>query len=129
VFIRFAQELASLSTCQRLLVGCVIIPQELTEVLAIGYNGQPASLPNNGCRKSTPGNCGCIHAESNALIRLRDRRNGLILITTHSPCEHCAGLIINSGQINTVIYIQKYRDESGLRLLDYTGIPNILWSF
>lgn len=114
-FVRFAIELGELSTCLRLKVGCVIVPEDFSTILSIGYNGPPAGEPNNSCRGETP--CGCIHAEANALVKMRTTSRGLTLITTKSPCEHCAGLILNSGAVSKVVYVDDYRDSSGLELL------------
>lgn len=116
-FWRLADDLAALSTCRRLSVGCVIVTRDLLEVAAIGYNGQPRQLPNDGCREEEVGSCGCVHAEASALVKLRVREPGLLLLTTASPCETCAGLILNSGRIGTVVYGSRYRDETGLNIL------------
>ena len=40
---------------------------------------------------------------------------------TLSPCEMCAKAIINSG-IKSVIYKDKYRDETGINLLKSVGV-------
>lgn len=116
VFWQFTKSLAKLSNCQRLQVGCIIITLDLSEVLAIGYNGPASGVPNDSCRLKR-GNCGCIHAEANALIKLKARANGLTLITTVCPCEHCAGLIVNSRRIDRIVYGDTYRDSMGLDLL------------
>lgn len=116
VFIRLAADLASLSRCRRLRVGCVIIRPDYSEVLAIGYNGPKAGSDNDSCR-SSEGSCGCVHSEANALVKLRTSETCLMMVTTHSPCEHCAGLIVNSGRIGRVIYDKDYRDDAGVRSL------------
>lgn len=121
VFARFAADLASLSTCRRLRVGCVVATPEFTEVLAVGYNGPPAGLPNDSCR-GAEGACGCAHAEANAMVKLRDRRNGLVLVTTVSPCEACAGLVVNCRSVARVVYLEEYRDPAGLDLLRRAGV-------
>jgi deoxycytidylate deaminase len=112
VFGKFVENLAQLSTCKRLKVGCAIITPNFNEVVAIGYNGPPTRYPNDACR-GEPGNCGCVHAEANALVKLRARSPGLVLWTSYSPCEHCAGLILNAG-VGSVIYMGNYRDPTGL---------------
>lgn len=117
VFFDFTKSLETLSTCKRRQVGCVIVESDLTRVHAIGYNGPPAHVSNDACR-IVEGNCGCIHAEANALIKLNTERNNLILISTSSPCEHCAGLIINNGKISRVLYRDLYRDVIGIRLIE-----------
>ncbi len=127
VFQRFAEGLADLSVCRRLAVGCIIIPSSLTEVLAIGYNGPPARESNDTCR-DIENNCGCVHSEANALIKLHTgEASDLILITTTIPCEHCAGLIINSAKIATVIYQHKYRDFNGYNRLKASNLNVLSW--
>lgn len=116
-----ALDLSNLSRCKRLRVGCVLVPPDMSEVAAIGYNGPPAGEDNDACR-ATAGGCGCIHAEANALVKVRSGPAGLVLVTTDSPCEHCAGLIINSGRVGWVVYTRHYRDSRGLDLLENRGI-------
>lgn len=121
VFRNLARSLADLSRCKRSKIGCVIAPVELTEVLAIGYNGPPSGEDNDSCR-GVEGACGCIHAEANALVKLRGGDSGLLLVTSLSPCEHCAGLIVNSNRVRYVIYEGLYRDSAGLSLLQRRGL-------
>lgn len=118
VFVEFAKGLASLSTCERRRVGCIIT--DLHEVYAIGYNGPPRGLPH-GCQ-GEPGLCGCVHAEANAIAKLSSREPDLWLHSTLSPCVMCAGLIINRGNIKTVTYSEVYRDRAGLLLLESAGL-------
>lgn len=120
-FYSFAASLAGLSTCKRLQVGCLIVPMDLTEVMAIGYNGPPTGISNDACRKQA-GSCGCIHAEANSLVKLRTNETGLVALLTHSPCEHCAGLLLNSRRISNVAYAVEYRDLAGVKLLLDGGI-------
>ena len=52
----------------RFQVGAVIVTEDNTQVLAVGYNGDHRGGPN--CVESTePGQSGFIHAEINALIK------------------------------------------------------------
>ncbi len=125
MFLDFTIGLGQLSTCKRLKVGAIIIPQEMTEVLSIGYNGPPVGKDNMGCREASVGSCGCVHAEANALLKLRGRHYGLVMILTRSPCEHCAGLIINSRCIDAIVYIDEYRDRTGLDLLNSVHITTV----
>jgi deoxycytidylate deaminase len=123
VFCDLAVRLSTLSTCKRLSVGCVILPLDLSSVSAIGYNGVPAGEDNSSC-DGEEGRCPCIHAEANALVKLRDRRDCLLL-TTVSPCLHCAGLIVNSGVVRAVGYLSEYRDLSGLTRLQAAKIVTV----
>lgn len=118
VFVDFAKGLASLSTCQRRQVGCIIT--DLNEVYAIGFNGPPRGMANTCAGPA--GQCGCVHAEANAIAKLSSKEPGLWLHSTLSPCVQCAGLIINRGNIKTVTYSEQYRDHAGLALLMKAGI-------
>lgn len=120
IFTGFAEALASLSTCKRLQVGCVVVPKDFSKVHSIGYNGPPAGVDNDSCN-GAQGGCGCVHAEANALIKLTDVSDAL-LITTRSPCPHCAGLIVNSRKISSVLWLHAYRNPEGLHTLAQAGI-------
>ena len=69
-----------------------------------------------------PGKSGFIHAEINALIKM-DYNNPKpkTLYITLSPCTQCAKAIINGG-IQRVVYLNEYRDKSGIDLLSQNGI-------
>jgi dCMP deaminase len=47
-----------------------------------------------------------------------------MLVTTLAPCLPCSQLIISAG-IERVMYLEEYRDPSGLQLLDKAGV--MLW--
>lgn len=125
---RLASSLAALSTCRRLGVGCVVATPKLERVLAVGYNGPPAGLDNSSC-SGEAGVCGCVHAEANALVKLSgDSGSGLTLHSTHSPCRHCAGLVVNSGRVSRVVYGTEFRDRSGVEVLRATGVECLVLS-
>lgn len=121
LFVKFASDLRQLSTCKRINVGCIVIDDSYSSVLAIGYNGVPSGLDNGLCNSLT-GSCGCIHAEANAIAKLRTERDQLIMITTLSPCALCAGLIINTKQISRVVYLEGYRDTQPITTLKKANI-------
>jgi dCMP deaminase len=65
-----------------------------------------------------------LHAESNAIAKLaksNDSGLGSNLFVTHSPCIHCAKLILQSG-ISHVYYGENYRDDAGITFLKKSGI-------
>jgi dCMP deaminase len=102
-------------------VGCVIVPEDNTGVLALGYNGDHKGGSNER-ESEEPGQSGFIHAEINALIKL-DYNNPKkkIMYVTLSPCIMCSKAIINAG-ITKVVYIEQYRDISGIELLKSQGV-------
>jgi dCMP deaminase len=115
IYMRFAVNLAERSTCTRAKVGAVITSPDFEQVLALGYNGNAKGRPNQ-CDTAEPGACGCIHAESNALIKCGKQRTDKVLFTTHTPCVMCAKMIVNSG-FSKVYYNQIYRRVEGWQIL------------
>jgi dCMP deaminase len=65
-----------------------------------------------------------LHAESNAIAKLAKSSNsglGADLFVTHMPCLDCAKIIYQSG-ISRVWYGENYRDDSGVRFLEKSGV-------
>ena len=123
-FLVVAELQATLATCKRGRTAALIFPSDFSRICSFGYNGQPSG-DYSEC-SGNEGDCGCIHAETNALTKLRTEQSGLILLTLLSPCWYCAGSIRNSAQIGVVIYDKRYRDTRGIDLLEDGGIE--VWS-
>ena len=103
-------------------MGAVIVTDDNTQVLALGYNGDQKGGPN--CRDSLEtGKSGFIHAEVNALIKCdfnNPKKKKMYL--THSPCPVCAKCIVNAG-IEEVLYTQDYKpDMTGVDILIACGV-------
>jgi len=65
-----------------------------------------------------------LHAESNAIAKLAKSTNsglGADLFVTHMPCLDCAKIIYQSG-ISRVWYGANYRDDSGVKFLEKSGV-------
>ena len=121
IWISFAKTISERSYDPRNKVGAVIVTEDNTQVLSIGYNGGWAGGPNE-VESLEPGMSGMIHAEINALIKMNySHHKRKKLYVTLSPCRGCAKAIINGG-INRVIYLDDYRDLSGIELLREAGI-------
>lgn len=116
VFYSFTWQLAELSWCKRAQTAAIIFPENFQEVLAIGYNGPPAGENNDSCT-GEQGDCGCVHAEANAITKLHTSMSNLVMLTRTAPCIHCAGLIVNSQRIKKVIWKDPYRNNRGLSRL------------
>ena len=124
-FIKIGKALESLSTCKRLQVGCIIFPVDCSAIYSIGYNG-PSKLRNNDSCTSEQGNCGCVHAEINALVKFNnDFVKSSLLYTTKSPCIDCARLILNCTSIKGVIWSEEYRSLEGVHQLKDVGLDVI----
>ena len=121
VWIEFAHTIARRSADDKHKVGAVIVTDDNTQVLAVGYNGDHKGGPN--VRESmVQGGSGFIHAEINALIKC-DYNNPKrkIMFLTLSPCKMCAKAIINAG-VSEVVYSEEYIDTSGITLLKNNDI-------
>jgi dCMP deaminase len=121
VWMEFAHIIARRSYDPRYQVGSVVVSEDNTQVLAVGYNGNYRGGPNEA-ESLQPGESGMIHAEINSLLKM-DYNNpkGKTLYVTLSPCRMCAKSIVNAG-IQKVVYDEEYRDTSGLQLLRASGI-------
>jgi deoxycytidylate deaminase len=115
----FMGELAALSTCKRAQQAAIVVAPDFSMPLAIGYNGPPVGTPNDSCTGGE-GTCGCVHAEANAVARLRTP--GGFMVATTMPCLHCAGLMANSRMVRGLVYDRPYRDDRGHAVLTSAGI-------
>ena len=100
---------AKLSTCRRRKTGCVIVSTDFQRVLSIGYNGQPAGAPNDGCTGQM-GQCGCLHAEANAIAKVQAWED-CYLFCVVCPCPTCLELINAHVHIITAYFTEDYRIE------------------
>ena len=122
IWMDFAHTIAQRSPDPKHQVGAVIINNENTQVLSIGYNGDHKGGPN--ARESLlQGRSGFIHAEINALIKCdynnpKDKKMYLTL----SPCTVCAKAIVNAG-IKEVIYCKEYEgSKDSINIMREQGI-------
>ena len=83
---KFVKDIAARSPDPKFQVGAVIVTDDNTQVLALGYNGDQKGGPNK--RESMEhGQSGFIHAEVNALIKMdynNPKKKKMYL--THTPC-------------------------------------------
>jgi dCMP deaminase len=122
IYMDFAAGIARRSTCARAQVGAVLTSSDFRRVFSVGYNGNASGLPN-GCESHEPGQCGCLHAEANAIINCTvSRAEDKILFCTHLPCPMCAKMLINLGGVRTVVYRNDYRVTRGKEFLQKAGI-------
>ena len=121
IWMDFAHTISQRSPDPKHKVGAVIVNDENTQVLSIGYNGDQKGGSNK--RESMEvGSSGFIHAEINALIKC-DYNYGKKkkMYLTLSPCKTCAKAIVNAG-IDEVIYCKTYEESNGLDILKESGI-------
>lgn len=122
IYMDLAHTLAARSTCVRMNVGTVITSTDYRKVLAIGYNGNAAGLPNS-CDRQEAGNCGCLHSEENAVINCDSPRSTeKHVFVTHLPCVACAKRLINLGGVKKIFYRNEYRLTDSIDILKSVGI-------
>ena len=120
IWTNFVHDISKRSVDPKYKVGAVIVTDDNTQVLALGYNGDHKGGSNARDSMET-GKSGFIHAEVNALIKCDfniAKKKKMYL--THSPCAVCAKCIINAG-IDEVIYCKEYEDLTGLNILKNAG--------
>jgi len=92
-FMKIAYAVSERSTCDRALVGCVLVLDK--RILTTGFNGSPAGQPH--CDEEghlmVDGHCvRTIHAETNAIIQAALHgvsTKGATCYVTHLPCINC----------------------------------------
>lgn len=117
-----ARVISQRGTCYRLSVGAIVVEND-RDIVGIGYNGAPAGddhCTGNGCKYFQPTGCQVLHAEANAIRRATYNHYLMLseLFCTHSPCNACVDLILDTPLIRAVYYETEYRDRTSLdRLL------------
>lgn len=127
VFTGFVSDIADLSVSQTLKVGAMAVKADFSKIGSFGYNGSytGASInPSTGGEEESleSGSSGFVHAEMNLIAKFRERDpENYIVLLTHSPCDICMKLIINSG-FRYVFWEKEYRVTSHLSVLEGLGI-------
>lgn len=127
VFTDFVSNIAELSVSQTLKVGAMAVRADLSKIGSFGYNGSyPGAEINNetggeeNCLVS--GSSGFVHAEMNLIAKFREQDpENYIVLLTHSPCDICMKLIVNSG-FRFVFWKEYYRVTEHLKVLDKLGV-------
>jgi dCMP deaminase len=121
-YLRLAQNWAMLSHCTRKKVGAIIVKDRM--IISDGYNGTPSGFSNHCENEEGETHWYVLHAEANAILKVAKSTNntdGSTLYLTHSPCKDCSKLILQSG-IKRVVYMDAYKDVSGLTFLTNAGV-------
>ncbi|MEY5133667.1 MAG: hypothetical protein RLZZ382_203 [Bacteroidota bacterium] len=121
-YLRLAQNWAMLSHCTRKKVGAIIVKDRM--IISDGYNGTPSGFSNRCENEEGETHWYVLHAEANAILKVAKSTNnteGSTLYLTHSPCKDCSKLILQSG-IKRVVYMDAYKDISGLTFLTNAGV-------
>lgn len=121
-YMRMAAEWAKLSHCTRKQVGALIVKEGM--IISDGYNGTPTGFPNDCEDEQGITLWYVLHAEANAIMKVARSTNNAreaTLYLTHSPCKECSKLILQAG-IKRLVYMDAYKDASGLDLLRKGGV-------
>ncbi len=121
-YLRMALEWAKLSYCQRRQVGAIIVKDRM--IISDGYNGTPSGFENICEDEEGYTKWYVLHAEANAILKVAGSTHSCkdaTLYLTMSPCKDCSKLIHQAG-IKRLVYIERYKDDSGLRFLEKAGV-------
>lgn len=117
-----AEEWGQLSHCKRKKVGALIVKDRM--IISDGYNGTPSGFENYCEDEDGYTKWYVLHAEANAILKVAASTQsckGATLYITLSPCQQCSKLIHQAG-IKRVVYLNAYRDDSGLEFLRKAGV-------
>ena len=117
-----AEEWSKLSYCKRRQVGALIVKDKM--IISDGYNGTPSGFENICEDDEGYTKWYVLHAEANAIAKVSgstQSTDGATLYITLSPCKECSKLIHQSG-IKRLVYIEQYKDKSGLDFLNDAGV-------
>ena len=121
-YLRMAIEWSKLSHCERRKVGSLIVKGRM--IISDGYNGTPTGFENYCEDEEGYTKWYVLHAEANAILKVASSNHsceGASLYLTLSPCKDCSKLINQAG-IKRLIYIEEYKDRSGLDFLEKAGV-------
>jgi len=121
-YMKMALEWGKLSHCKRKQVGALIVKNRM--IISDGYNGTPSGFDN--CCEDENDNTYwyVLHAEANAILKIASSTHnckGATLYLTMSPCKECSKLIHQAGIIR-LVYLDEYKDRSGLEFLETAGV-------
>lgn len=126
MWLNVASVVAKRGNCLRRQVGCVITDIN-GYILSTGYNGVPAGFQHCDELKCSNGavtgknldSCNALHAEQNAIARLKEPLAAHNLYCTTEPCVSCLKLILATN-IKRVVFLERYENSSIL-------ISNLEW--
>ena len=121
-YLKMAQEWAKLSYCKRKQVGALIVKDKM--IISDGYNGTPTGFENICEDEDNYTKWYVLHAEANAIMKVAastQSSKGSTLYITMSPCKECSKLVHQAG-IKRLVYLNGYKDTSGLVFLENAGV-------
>lgn len=120
---------SKLSKARRAQVGAILVTRQ--GVTLTGYNGTAVGRSNvcedvtfYGVARILVTKPEVIHAELNCIMKAA--REGVSCVdatvyVTLAPCVQCAAMMLQAG-VKRVVYLQQYRDDSGVKLLQESNV-------
>jgi len=121
-YMKMAEQWSTLSHCKRKQVGALIVKERM--IISDGYNGTPTGFENYCEDEEGYTKWYVLHAEANAILKVAGSTQSCqdaTLYITLSPCKECSKLIHQAG-IKRVVYLNAYKDISGLEFLKRAGV-------
>ena len=121
-YLKMAKEWGNLSYCERRKVGALIVKDRM--IISDGYNGTPTGMENICEDEENYTKWYVLHAEANAIMKVASSTqscSGATLYVTLSPCKDCSKLIYQAGIVR-VVYIDQYKDTTGIDFLKDAGV-------
>ena len=121
-YMKMAEQWGTLSHCKRKQVGALIVKERM--IISDGYNGTPTGFENYCEDEEGYTKWYVLHAEANAILKVAGSTQSCqdaTLYITLSPCKECSKLIHQAG-IKRVVYLNVYKDISGLEFLERAGV-------
>ena len=121
-YMKMAEQWSTLSHCKRKQVGALIVKERM--IISDGYNGTPTGFENYCEDEEGYTKWYVLLAEANAILKVAGSTQSCqdaTLYITLSPCKECSKLIHQAG-IKRVVYLNAYKDISGLDFLKRAGV-------
>jgi len=117
-FMSMAMQLATLATCPKRKVGCILLDKDLL-IIGSGYNGVASGEPHCDGK-----NCTCTHAEINAINNCRTPNDLAYVVTTCAPCFNCLTAITRCNAdfpsgLQAIYYSEQSKYSTPSELLKY----------
>lgn len=121
LWMNFAVEMATMGTCARRKVGCVLV-DEKNKIISTGFNGVPPGWPhcNESAYARCPGadaisgtrldECYANHAEVNALLHCDNVYRIKTCYVTSSPCVHCVKQLLHTS-CTRIVFSEEYSHQ------------------
>ena len=114
------------ATCTRARHGCVLVDKKSHRVISIGYNGTPPGKSHCaddgvGCLLVDDHCVRTIHAEIQAIAKIRGVFDSIIAYTTGTPCINCYKALV-ACNVKEIHCSEQYTDLNRDELVKFYGV-------